>query len=115
MLGRSKLEMNCRAWSSARRSTISRRVGASAVAVRAMRGTFGKRSCSTVSSRYSGRKSWPHCDTQVGLVDREQRHRRAFEQVQETSGEQPLSRHIQEFQTAAEEAPLDIGLRGRIE
>ncbi len=30
----------------------------------AMRGTAGKRSCSTDSWIYSGRKSWPHCDTQ---------------------------------------------------
>jgi hypothetical protein len=37
---------------------------ASAVAVSAMRGTLAKRSCSTVSARYSGRKSWPHWLTQ---------------------------------------------------
>ncbi len=43
---------------------MSRRVGPSAVAVSAMRGTPGKRSCSTVSLRYSGRKSWPHWETQ---------------------------------------------------
>ena len=64
MFGRSKELTNCRASSSARRSTISRRVGASAVAVSAMRGTSGQRSCSSVSWRYSGRKSWPHCETQ---------------------------------------------------
>ena len=40
------------------------RVGGSAVAVSAMRGTPGKRSASTDSRRYSGRKSCPHCDTQ---------------------------------------------------
>ena len=49
---------------SASRSTISSRVTASAVAVSAMRGTCGKRSCSTESWMYSGRKSCPHCDTQ---------------------------------------------------
>ncbi len=51
----------------------------------------------------------------MGFVDREQRHLRAFEQVQETRGEQPLGRDVQEFQSAAEEAPLDVGLRRRIE
>ena len=45
-------------------ATISARVCGSAVAVSAMRGTPGKRSCSSDSCRYSGRKSWPHCDTQ---------------------------------------------------
>ena len=45
-------------------TTISARVCGSAVAVSAMRGTPGKRSCSTESCRYSGRKSWPHCETQ---------------------------------------------------
>jgi hypothetical protein len=40
---------NSRASSNASRSMISRRVGASAVAVSAMRGTSGKRSCSTES------------------------------------------------------------------
>src|SRR3990172_2299038 len=64
MLARSKLETNWRACSSASRSTISPRVGVSAVAVSAMRGTAGKRSCNIVSARYSGRKSWPHCETQ---------------------------------------------------
>ena len=56
--------MKTLASSSARRRTISSRVCGSAVAVRAMRGTAGKRSCSSDSCRYSGRKSWPHCDTQ---------------------------------------------------
>jgi hypothetical protein len=46
------------------RSTISRRVGGSAVAVSARRGTAAKRSRSTPSSRYSGRKSCPHWATQ---------------------------------------------------
>src|SRR3989338_7953122 len=64
MLVRSKLETNWRACSSASRSTISPRVGVSAVAVSAMRGTLGKRSCNIVSSRYSLRKSCPHCETQ---------------------------------------------------
>src|SRR6218665_92288 len=64
MLGRSKLLMNRRACSSCSRSMMSARVSASAVAVSAMRGTPGERWCSTVSARYSGRKSWPHWLTQ---------------------------------------------------
>ena len=46
------------------RSTMSARVWASAVAVSAMRGTSGKRSCSSDRPRYSSRKSWPHWLTQ---------------------------------------------------
>ena len=45
------------------RAAISRRVGGSAVAVSAIRGTWRQRS-RNASWRYSGRKSWPHCDTQ---------------------------------------------------
>ncbi len=43
---------------------ISSRVGASAVAVSAIRGTSGQRSRSSDSAPYSGRKSCPHCETQ---------------------------------------------------
>jgi hypothetical protein len=43
---------------------VGSRVIASAVAVSAMRGTPGKRSCSCASCRYSSRKSWPHWLTQ---------------------------------------------------
>src|SRR3546814_5821148 len=64
MLGRSKELVKRCAFSSCRRSAISRWVGGSAVAVSAIRGMSGQRSCSRVSSRYSRRKSWPHCDTQ---------------------------------------------------
>src|SRR6185312_353518 len=64
MLGRSKLEMNIRASRRCKRSTISLRVLASAVAVSAIRGTSGNRSASTARRMYSGRKSCPHWDTQ---------------------------------------------------
>ena len=43
---------------------MSSRVRASAVAVTARRGTWGKTSASRPSMRYSGRKSWPHWLTQ---------------------------------------------------
>ena len=62
--GRSKLATKLGAPASPRRSTISCRVASSAVAVSAIRGTPGKRSVSCDRPIYSGRKSWPHCDTQ---------------------------------------------------
>ena len=46
MFGRSKLETNCRAFVRSSRVAISRRVASVAVAVSAMRGTLGQRSCS---------------------------------------------------------------------
>jgi hypothetical protein len=46
MFGRSKLETNCRAVVRFSRVAISARVALVAVAVRAMRGTDGQRSCS---------------------------------------------------------------------
>ncbi|MOA13388.1 hypothetical protein D3C78_1334370 [compost metagenome] len=64
MLGRSKLDRKRSAPCRCRRWTISSRVRMSAVAVSAMRGTCGNSSASWPSCRYSGRKSWPHCDTQ---------------------------------------------------
>ncbi len=64
MLGRSKLATKWGASFSSRRSAISRRVAEVAVAVSARRGTPGQRSCNIDKPRYSGRKSWPHCDTQ---------------------------------------------------
>ena len=47
-----------------RRSIRSARVVGSAVAVSATRGTWGNNSRNLASSRYSGRKSWPHWLTQ---------------------------------------------------
>ena len=64
MLGRSKPETNTRPPSRRSFSTISSRVRSSAVAVQASRGTPAKRSASTASCRYSGRKSCPHWETQ---------------------------------------------------
>ena len=61
--GRSSRRIAARRRAAAARRSPSR-VSASAVAVSAMRGTSGKRSASTDSAMYSGRKSWPHCETQ---------------------------------------------------
>jgi hypothetical protein len=51
MLGRSKLAVNCRAPVSPSRVAISVRVAVVAVAVNAMRGTVGHRSCNIDSCR----------------------------------------------------------------
>ncbi len=51
MLGRSKLAVKCRAPVSWSRVAISSRVAVVAVAVSAMRGTSGQRSCSIDSDR----------------------------------------------------------------
>ncbi len=51
MFGRSKLETNSCALPRSSRVAISRRVASVAVAVSAMRGTAGQRSCSTDSRR----------------------------------------------------------------
>ncbi len=51
MFGRSKLATNCRASPSPSRDTISARVALVAVAVSAIRGTSGQRSCSPDSVR----------------------------------------------------------------
>src|SRR5262245_12234486 len=75
MLGRSKPEMKLFCAPIPRWSTISALVGASAVAVRAMRGRSGNMSTRRASSRYSGRKSWPHCERQwaSSIATRERR------------------------------------------
>ena len=83
--------------SSASRSTISRRVGASAVAVSAMRGTFGKRSCSTVELAVFGPEIVAPLRDAVRLVDREQRDLAAREHVEAALGQQPLGRDVQQF------------------
>ena len=51
MLGRSKLATKCRALAQFSRVAISARVCSVAVAVSAIRGTAGQRSCSTDSAR----------------------------------------------------------------
>ncbi len=71
-------------------ATISRRVGSSAVAVSAKRGTSGKRSCSTESLRYSARKSCPHCDTQCASSMAKSATALALEQVEHALRQQPL-------------------------
>jgi hypothetical protein len=63
--GRSKLRTKVRGGASNSLSTMSPRVGASAVAVSAMvcrRPPIWRARLPSV--RYSGRKSWPHCETQ---------------------------------------------------
>jgi len=64
MLGLSKLVMKCLAPARRSLSMISRLVVSSAVAVSATRGTPGNFPARMPSSRYSGRKSCPHWETQ---------------------------------------------------
>jgi len=56
--------MNLRALFKPSTSTISSRVWGSAVAVSAIKGESGKCSRNSPSAAYSGRKSWPHWETQ---------------------------------------------------
>ena len=63
--GRSKLLTNTRGGLENSLSTMSLRVGASAVAVKASVCSRPPICRATLPSvRYSGRKSWPHCETQ---------------------------------------------------
>ena len=117
MFGRSKLETNRRAPSSPRRSTISSRVTRSAVAVSAMRGTPGKRSCSSELHVFGTEVVAPLRHA-VRLVDGEQRKPRrglqALELLQEARHQQPLRRDVQKIVLAGEQAALDrTGLLGR--
>jgi hypothetical protein len=78
---------------------ISARCRGSAVAVSAMRGTSGKRSCSTESWRYSGRKSWPHCDTQcASSMANSAIPGLRVEQRQEARGQQAFGRDVEQVE-----------------
>ena len=94
-----------RAWPRSSRSTISRRVGASAVAVSAMRGTSGKRSCSTASSQIFGAEVVAPLRHAVRLVDREQRESAARQQLEEARRQQPLGRDVEQVELARRAAP----------
>ena len=107
MFGRSKLEMNTRAAPSSRRDTISARVCSSAVAVSATRGTPGKRRASTDSWMYSGRKSWPHCETQCASSIANRLKATDSEQLQAALRQQPLGRQVQQVQLPGPHQPLD--------
>ena len=88
---------------------MSLRVGPSAVAVSAMRGTSGKRSCSTESCRYSGRKSWPHCETQCASSMAKSATLAARQQLEAARRHQPLGRDIDEIERASRIVALHLG------
>ena len=67
----------------------------------------GKRSCSTDSPRYSGRKSWPHCDTQCASSIANSATVRAIEQLEAARRQQPLGRDVQQIELARREGALD--------
>ncbi len=83
-------------------------VSRSAVAVSAMRGTAGNCSCSTESWMYSGRKSWPHCETQCASSMAKSATFTRAQQIEEARGQQPLRRHIEQLQGAPAQLPLDL-------
>jgi hypothetical protein len=82
------------------------RVGASAVAVSAMRGTCGQRSCSRLSWRYSGGSRGP---TATRSAPRRWRTARCalLEQRQEARREQAFGRDVEQVVVAVEQAALD--------
>ena len=67
---------------------ISRRTVRSAVAVSAMRGTFGNRSASTASCKVLGAEVVPPLGDAVRLVDGEERHVRMGQMLEERVREQ---------------------------
>ena len=81
----------------------------SAVAVSAMRGTSGKRSAITDRPIYSGRKSWPHCDTQCASSIANSAILRAVEQDEAARRQQPLGRDVEQVEIAGEQPLLDRG------
>ena len=70
-----------------------------------MRGTCGNSSASWPSCRYSGRKSWPHCENAVGLVDGEQRDVQVTQKIQHARLHQALRRQVEHFYLATAQAP----------
>ena len=110
MFGRSKLDTKMRASSSASRCTISSRVMASAVAVSAMRGTFGKRSCSTDKLNVFRAEIVPPLRHAMRFVDGEQADARALEQFQKARRHQPFGRHVEQVDLAV--AQRALGGRG---
>ena len=78
-----------------------------------MRGTPGKRSCNTVSARYSGRKSWPHCETQCAssMANRARSGSsccRRSSRFRKSVRQQPFRRDIQQLQLAAHQLPRHL-------
>ena len=99
-----------RACSRRSREAISRRVGRSAVAVSAIRGTSGQRSWSTASSRYSGRKSWPHCETQCASSIANRASGIWPEPGEETVAQEPLGSEVEQVQFARGGLPANPAL-----
>ena len=115
MFGRSKLATKRCACSSFSSLTISSRVRSSAVAVSAMRGTFGKRSASTFSWRYSGRKSCPHCETQCAssMANSDSSVRVSSDRVRSCS--KPLGRNVEDVEATGGDAVLQRRLLAIVE
>ena len=87
---------------------MSLRVGPSAVAVSAMRGTSGKRSCSTESCAIFGAEIMAPLRDAMRLVDGEERDVGARQQIEAALLHQPLRRDIDEIERAAAHGALDF-------
>ena len=99
---------DARATPAPRRSTISPRVSASAVAVSAMRGTARESArAGSESWMYSGRKSWPHCETQCASSMANRAMRRAAcsrsSRSRKRSVQQAFRRDIEQVEIAAQQ------------
>ena len=77
---------------------ISSRTGGAAVAVNASTGGRPSASIAAPSRRYSGRKSWPHSEMRVRLVDHEQRDVGHAQLVQHRLARELLGREEQELE-----------------
>ena len=90
-------------------STISSRVGSSAVAVSAIRGTSGKRSAQHRQPHVFGAEIVAPLRDAMRLVDREQRDPALAEQVQAARHQQPFRRDVEQVELACEQPPFDRG------
>jgi hypothetical protein len=100
MLGRSKLATTCLAAVRSSRCAISARVASVAVAVSAIRGTSGQRSCRSGQREVVGPEVVAPLRDAVRLVDGEQRDPPAVEQRQRRGHPQPLGRQVEQVQLA---------------
>ena len=74
-----------------------------------MRGTSGNRSAMTDRPIYSGRKSWPHCDTQCASSIANRAIWARPSKREAARRQQPLRRDIEQIEIAGEQPLLDRG------
>ena len=100
-------------------SAISARVGLSAVAVTAIIWTSGSASATSRRRRYSGRKSWPHCETQCASSMARRSTLSLLRCGDRVVAQQPFGRDVEKSQRtlleAARDPPAFVGIGGGIE